>query len=83
MLTKIPNIGKILEEKLKLAGIQTYSDLKSLGAENAFIRLKTIDQTACINSLYAIEGAIQVKRWHGLSHERKQELLDFFKKLKI
>jgi DNA transformation protein len=77
-LTKEPNIGKTLAVKLSEAGISNINELRSTGSEKAFIRIKTIDSEACINMLYAIEGAIQGIRWHGLPKERKQELKDFF-----
>jgi len=77
-LTGLPNIGITLAEKLNLAGIKTFEDLKALGSENTFIKLKTIDDTACLNMLFALEGAIQGIRWHGLDKNRKNELLEFF-----
>ncbi len=81
-LASMPNIGKTLAEKLIVAGIPTPGDLKSVGSENAFIRIKTIDREACINMLYALEGAIQGIRWHNLEKDKKQELTEFFNRLK-
>jgi DNA transformation protein len=81
-LSELQNIGKTLAEKLIFAGIETPQQLFTFGSENAFIKLATIDENACINQLYALEGAIQGIRWHDLSHERKLELLEFFKSLK-
>lgn len=81
-LNDLQNIGKTLAEKLIFAGIETPQQLFTFGSENAFIKLATIDENACINQLYALEGAIQGIRWHDLSRERKLELLEFFKSLK-
>jgi len=81
-LTKLPNIGLTLAEKLKLVGISTPSDLINTGSENAMIKIKTIDKDACINMLYALEGAIQGIRWHSLDKNRKTELTEFFNRLK-
>ena len=78
-LTTLPNIGKTLTGKLQEVGIKTISDLRNIGAEEAFIRLAAIDSSACINMLYALEGAIQEIRWHHLPSQRKQELLEFFR----
>lgn len=78
-LAKLPNIGKVLTEKLQLAGIATASELKATGAEDAFARILAIDKDACIDMLYAIEGAIEGIRWHHLDKARKGELLDFFR----
>lgn len=81
-IESLPNIGKHLAEKLKFAGITTPALLKLTGSEDAFIKLKTIDKDCCLNSLYALEGAIQEIRWHNLSPIRKQELKEFFLQLK-
>lgn len=81
-LERLPNIGKTLAQKLELVGITTEQELKKVGAENAMIKISTIDKNACINMLYALEGAIQGIRWHNLSKERKMQLTDFFRMLK-
>ncbi len=81
-LTDLPNIGKTLAAKLKSVGIENENDLKSVGSENAIIKISTIENSGtCINMLYALEGAIQGIRWHGLDDERKQELRNFYKML--
>jgi DNA transformation protein len=80
-LVSLPNIGKTLAEKLKLAGISTPDQLKSTGSENAFIRIKTIDRDACLDMLFALEGAIQGIRWHNLRESKKLELKEFFKRI--
>lgn len=77
-LTKLPNIGKTLAEKLMQAGIESPEALKALGSEKAFIRLKTIDCNACYNMICALEGAIQGIRFHDLDKDRKKELLNLF-----
>lgn len=81
-LCDLPNIGDELQKKLNLAGIYSAEELTITGSEKAFIRLKTIDPGACINTLYALEGAIQGIRWHGIDKQRKQELLEFFRRCK-
>jgi len=58
-LTNLPNIGITRAEKLKLVGISTPGDLISTGCENELFKIKTIDKYACINMLFALEGAIQ------------------------
>jgi len=82
-LTQLPNIGKVVAEKLIQAGINTPEELISTGTEQAFIRLQTIDETACLSMLQAIEGAVQGIRWHNLPKERKTELIDFYRIRKI
>ncbi len=81
-LTKLPNIGLTLAKKLKLVGISTPNDLIKTGSENAMIKIKTVDKNACINMLFALEGAIQGIRWHILDKKRKIELTEFYNRLK-
>jgi DNA transformation protein len=77
-LTELPNIGKVVAEKLVQVGITSPEELKTLGTEQAFIRLLTVDETACFSMLQGLEGAIQGIRWHNLPKERKEELREFF-----
>lgn len=77
-LTRMPNIGKVVAEKLIQVGITTPEELKVIGTEQAFIRLLTFDETACFSMLQGLEGAIQGIRWHNLPKERKEELKEFF-----
>lgn len=82
-LVNLPNIGKTLAVKLQNIGINTESDLKSIGSKNAIIKISTLENSgACINMLYALEGAIQGIRWHGLSPDTKQELNEFYNSIK-
>jgi DNA transformation protein len=81
-LTSLPNIGKVVAARLREVGIETPEDLKAIGSENAFIRLKTVDESACINELLGLEGAIQGVRDHDLDESRKYELKVFYKMTK-
>jgi len=76
-LSKLPNIGDKLEEQLKEVGIETVEQLKEIGSKQAWLYIKGIDASACINRLCAIEGAIQGMRWHKLSSDVKNELKAF------
>ena len=79
-LTELPNIGKTLADKLNLIGVKNEQELKELGSENAMSKIATIENSgACINMLYALEGAVQGIRWHRLDNARKQELKDFYR----
>jgi DNA transformation protein and related proteins len=77
-LSNLPNIGKALADKLSQVGITNYNELKFVGAENTFLRLKTVEKETCLNMLYAIEGAIQGIRWHKLDKNKMKELKDFY-----
>ncbi len=79
-LNDLPNIGRTLADKLNTIGIENEQDLKEIGSENAIIKITTIENSgACIDMLYALEGAIQGIRWHGLDKGRKQELNEFYR----
>lgn len=81
-IEELPNIGKTLAEKLKNIGVTNELELVELGSENAIIKIATLENNgACLNMLYALEGAIQGIRWHGLAVNRKQELKEFFRVL--
>ena len=77
-LAQMANLGKVLAQKLEDVGIANSTQLRLVGAEGAFARLATLDHSACINMLYALEGAIQGIRWQQLQADRRKELLDFF-----
>jgi len=77
-LSKLPNIGNVLEKQLNDVGINTIEDLINLGSKEAWLKIKEIDDSACLNRLMALEGAIQNIRWHNLSDEDKDNLRDFY-----
>jgi DNA transformation protein len=77
-LSKLPNIGKVLEGQLNDVGITTVDELIDIGSEEAWLRIKEIDDSACVNRLMALEGAIQNIRWHDLSDADKKNLKDFY-----
>lgn len=52
--------------------------IQKVGAENAWLRIQEIDETACIHRLLALEGAIQGMKKTLLSEERKKELKEFY-----
>lgn len=77
-LQKLPNIGKEVERQLNEAGIETYEELKRLGAEQAWLKIQEIDDSACIHRLLALEGAICGVKKTLLSDVRKAELKEFY-----
>ena len=77
-LSKLPNIGKVLEKQLNDVRINTVDDLINLGSKEAWLKIKEIDDSACLNRLMALEGAIQNIRWHNLSEEDKDNLRNFY-----
>jgi len=81
-LTEMPNIGKEARKKLIAVGIDTPEKLIEVGSKEAFIRIKTIDNTACFSMLQGLEGAIQGVRWHHLPDSTKKDLKEFFNSFK-
>ena len=81
-LAKLPNIGKVVEEQLNQAGITTYEELKEIGSRQAWLKIKAMDDTACLHRLYSLEGAILGIKKAELTTETKQDLKDFFHSFK-
>lgn len=77
-LSELINIGKELENQLIQVKIETYEELEKIGSKEAWLRIKTIDDSACINRLYALEGAILGVRWHDLPTDIKADLKNFY-----
>lgn len=77
-LANLPNIGKVVEEQLNRVGIKTTEQLVQIGAENAWLKIQSIDETACIHRLLALEGAIRGIRKTDIPVERKAELKEFY-----
>ena len=81
-LSELPNIGNAVANQLKKVGILDEDDLKSIGAEQAWLKIQQIDKTACINILYALEGAILGIKKTLLPNERKEALREFYNRYK-
>ncbi len=81
-LSKLPNIGKTVEDQLVLVGIQTVDELKDIGAKEAWLKIQKIDESACIHRLMALEGAIEGIKKTMLSNEVKADLKEFYQRNK-
>jgi len=82
-LQKLPNIGKVVDALLTAVEINTPEELINMGSKEAFLRIRTLDPTACLHMLYGLEGAVQGVRDTELSIETKQDLKAFFNHHKI
>ncbi|WP_371362045.1 hypothetical protein SRRS_32990 [Sporomusa rhizae] len=81
-LSKLPNVGKVLEENLLAVGIETPEQLQKIGAKEAFLCIRRQrDPGACLHMLYGIQGAILGIPDKFLSVDIKQELKAFFQSL--
>jgi DNA transformation protein len=81
-LTDLPNISKVLSSQLKEIGIETAEQFKETGTEKVIVKLTSAGIDVCINKAYAIEGAIQGIRRHGLSKEDKSVVKEIVGKCK-
>ncbi len=75
-LTSLPNIGAVVAEKLRAAGVTTAEQLKTLGSVEAAFRLRVLakrpEDAPCASMLSGLEGAIRGLRWHAIpKHERE------------
>jgi DNA transformation protein len=77
-LISLPNIGKIMAERLNEAGIDSAEQLFRLGSKDAFMKMVAADDEVCISILYSLEGAIQGIRWHDLDPKRREELKKYY-----
>lgn len=77
-LSTLPNIGPEVERQLNEVGIFTLEDLKKYGSKQAWLKIKGIDESACIHRLYALEGALQNMNKKQLSEDCKNDLKEFY-----
>lgn len=77
-LSKLPNIGKVVEEQLNQVNIFTENDLKTIGAKQAWLKIQQIDESACIHRLLALEGAVRGVKKVQLPDDVKAELKEFY-----
>ncbi|TCL57560.1 DNA transformation protein [Kineothrix alysoides] len=80
-LSKLQNIGEVIEKHLNTIGICTPEELVNIGSKEAFFHIKIIDNTACLHMLYALQGAVEGKRYTQLAESTKKDLKHFFNNL--
>jgi len=76
-LLHLPNISQELENKLLAAGIDSPEILREKGSRNVFVKIKTLDSSACLNMLLALEGAVQGILSDELEKQTVTELKEF------
>ena len=82
-LSKLPNIGKTVEEQLAQAGIVTADELRKIGAKGAWLKIRQINPSACIHRLLALEGAIEGVQKSLLPGAVKADLKAFYQQHKM
>ena len=79
-LSKLPNIGKAVEAQLIQSGIRTADELRQIGAKEAWLKIQSFDESACIHRLMALEGAIEGVKKALLPDEVKADLKAFYQR---
>ena len=69
---------RLNQEQLIQVGINSVDELKKVGAKAAWLKIQEIDESACINRLMALEGAIEGVKKTMLSDEVKADLKEFY-----
>ena len=85
-LTSLKNIGKTMEQKLKLVGIRSAEELRAIGSKAAYSMLKRkypSNKAMCLVHLYVLEGAITNTEYNQLSESTKQDLKQYSDELKM
>lgn len=82
-LSKLPNIGAVLERQLSAIGVTDYGGLCALGTQAAWLKIQQNDPTACLHRLLALEGAIRGVKKTELSPTVKAALRDFYNAHKL
>jgi len=76
-LDDMPNIGKVLAERLRIAGIGDPAALMKIGDAEAFLRIRAeLPEDACTHTRLALAGAVRGVRWHALDERLRAKLRD-------
>lgn len=71
----LPNIGKVLGQRLRTAGIETAEAFERLGDDKAFRKLcAKFPEDACVHTRLALAGAARHIRWHDLPQSVQAEV---------
>ncbi|MBC1501359.1 TfoX/Sxy family protein [Listeria weihenstephanensis] len=83
-ISDMKNLGKVNEKNLNIVGIESAEELREMGTEKAYLRVKElVDDGACMHFLYALEGAIQDIPKKEISEQRRKELRQLYEDHKI
>ena len=74
-LEDLPNIGEVLADRLRAAGIATPAQLEKLGDAAAFRRIRNeLPEDTCTHTRLALAGAVRGVRWHSLDADLRARL---------
>jgi DNA transformation protein len=74
-LDALPNLGPKSQAMLAAAGITSLTELRRLGAVQAYRRVKATGAPASLNLLWALEGALTGLPWQVVAQEHRTSLL--------
>jgi DNA transformation protein len=78
VLSSLPNIGVVVAQRLKAAGVTTPEQLKALGSVEVAVRLRALavrpEEAPCASMLSGLEGAIRGVRWHAIPKSEQDTL---------
>jgi DNA transformation protein and related proteins len=74
-LLQLKNLGMASVNILRAVGINTYAELKQVGAVEAYRRIKARDINVSKVMLYALEGALLDRHWNELPPALKASLV--------
>lgn len=75
-LLQLKNLGMATVNILHAIGVNTYTDLRQMGAVEAYRRIKARDINVSKVMLYALQGALMDLHWNELPPDLKQRLVD-------
>lgn len=81
-IAKMVNLGEVIEKQLGEVGITTAEQLRETGSKQAWLKIKAIDDSACIHRLLAMEGAIRGVKKTALPEDVKEDLREFYRAVK-
>lgn len=74
-LLELKNLGVATVNILHAIGINTYTELRKVGAVEAYRRIKARDINVSKVMLYALQGALMDIHWNELPTDMKQQLV--------
>jgi DNA transformation protein and related proteins len=76
-LEELPNIGKVLADRLRASGVGSAEQLLQLGDAAAFRKIRAgLPDDACTHTRLALAGAIRGVRWHSLGQALRAQLTE-------
>ncbi|WP_341936273.1 TfoX/Sxy family protein [Marinimicrobium sp. C2-29] len=74
-LLQLKNLGMATVNILRAIGITTFSELREIGAVEAYRRIKSRNINVSKVMLYALQGALMDVHWNDLPPDMKNQLV--------